>query len=97
VAGEVLVDRVVDDLVDQVVEASAVIGVPDVHAGPLPDALQAFEDADAARIVIRLGSVRTDSRIGHYSVLLGRWVSYHIQPGLGRPYATPFRRVNWLL
>ena len=35
VAGQRLVDRVVDDLEDHVVQAGAVIGVADVHAGAL--------------------------------------------------------------
>ena len=44
-AGHRLVDGVVDDLVNQVVEA-ALIGGADVHAGPPPDCLQTFEDLD---------------------------------------------------
>jgi hypothetical protein len=42
-AGEVLVDRVVDHLVDEVMKPGAVIGVTDVHAGALANALEAFE------------------------------------------------------
>ena len=45
VARERLVDRVVDDLVDQVVEA-ADAGRADVHARPQPDRLEAFEHGD---------------------------------------------------
>ena len=43
VAGQRLVDRVVDDLVDQVVQA-ALTGGADVHAGPLADRLETLED-----------------------------------------------------
>jgi hypothetical protein len=45
-----LVDRVVDDLVDEVVEAARV-DAADVHRGPLPDRLQAFQDLDRFRVV----------------------------------------------
>ncbi len=44
VAGQRLVDRVVDDLEHQVVQAGAVGGVADVHAGALAHRLQAFQD-----------------------------------------------------
>ena len=53
VAREVLVDRVVDDLVDEVMQARAVIGVADVHAGALADAFEALQDADRAVVVRR--------------------------------------------
>ena len=48
---EGLVDRVVDDLVDQVVEARRTRGT-DVHPGPLAHGLQALENRDV------LGRVR---------------------------------------
>ena len=51
-AGERLVDGVVDDLVHHVVQAGAVIGVADVHAGALAHRLQALEDLDALLVVI---------------------------------------------
>ena len=47
-AGQRLVDRVVDDLEDQVVQA-ALGGVADVHAGALADRLETLEDLDLAR------------------------------------------------
>ena len=49
-AGERLVDGVVDDLVDEVVQA-AHAGRADVHAGPLADGLEALEDGDVLRVV----------------------------------------------
>ena len=52
VAGERLVDRVVDDLVDQVVQA-AHAGRADVHAGALAHGLEALEDGDVLGVVAR--------------------------------------------
>ena len=45
VAGQGLVDGVVDDLVDEVMQA-AFAGRADVHARTLTDGFQAFEDGD---------------------------------------------------
>ncbi len=45
VARHRLVHRVVDDLVDEVVQAAGT-GAADVHPGPLADGLQAFQDGD---------------------------------------------------
>ena len=42
VAGERFVDGVVDDFENHVVEAGAVIGVADVHSGPLSDRFEAL-------------------------------------------------------
>ena len=50
VAGQRLVDGVVDDLVDQVVQA-ALAGRADVHARPLAYRLEALEDGDGPRVV----------------------------------------------
>ena len=50
VAGERLVDGVVDDLVDEVVEA-ALAGRADVHAGPLANGLEALEHRDVRGLV----------------------------------------------
>ena len=49
--GQRLVDGVVDDLVDHVVQAGAVIGVADIHARPLAHRIEALQDLD------RLGAV----------------------------------------
>ena len=51
VAGHRLVDRVVDDLPDQVVQ-SGETGGPDVHAGPLADRIEPFEDLDVLGVVV---------------------------------------------
>ncbi len=73
VAGHRLVDRVVDDLDDQVVEA-ALIGAADVHPRPAAHRLQALEDLDVAGgvVVLRLAVFRR--------LLGGRCFSSHGPP-----------------
>jgi hypothetical protein len=51
VSGERFVYRVVDDLVDQVMEPRGAGGA-DVHRGALADRFEAFEDLDFVRTVI---------------------------------------------
>ena len=51
VASERLVDGIVHEFENHVVQAGAVIGVADVHAGPLPNRVKAFEDLDAFGVV----------------------------------------------
>ena len=46
-----LVDGVVDHLVDHVVQAGAVVGVADIHAGPLAHRVQTPQHLD------RIGSI----------------------------------------
>lgn len=56
--GKRLVDGVVDHFVDHVVQAGTVIGITDIHAGPLAHGIKTLEDLD------RIGSifgVRADS------------------------------------
>ena len=56
-AGKGLVDGVVDDLVDHVVEARAVVGVADIHAGTLADSVQPLQHLDGIGVVfLRYGS-----------------------------------------
>ena len=50
-----LVDGVVDDFVDEVVQPR-LAGRPDVHRGPLPHGLEAFEDLDLVGAVVAAGS-----------------------------------------
>ena len=50
--GERFVDGVVDDLVDHVMEARAVIGVADIHARPLAHGVEALEHLDRFSVVI---------------------------------------------
>ena len=46
-----LVDGVVDQLEDHVVETGDVVGIADVHPGPLPDGLQALQELDGVGCV----------------------------------------------
>ncbi len=57
VARQRLVNAVVDDLVDHVVEAGAVVGVADVHAGALAHGVEALQDLDrfGAIVTVALG------------------------------------------
>ena len=67
VAGEGLVDRVVDDLPHQVVQA-ALAGGADVHAGALADRLEPLEDGDRAGVVglpVALGDHDLGDRVEH--------------------------------
>ena len=50
-SGQRLVDRVVDDLVDEVVQPGRA-GGPDVHRRALPHRLEAFEDLDLVGAVV---------------------------------------------
>ena len=54
VAGQRLVDRVVDHLEHHVVQPGAVLRVADVHARTLAHGLQPLEDLDAAGAVVAL-------------------------------------------
>ena len=47
---EMFVDRIVDDFINQVMQA-AFVRVADVHTRPLPDRFQAFELVDLRRVV----------------------------------------------
>jgi hypothetical protein len=62
--GQGLVDRVVHHLVDHVVETGAVVGVPDVHTGPLADRLEPLENLDALFVVL-VRCKRRGRRHGH--------------------------------
>ncbi len=53
VARERFVDRVVDDLVDHVMQARAVVGVADIHARPLAHGVEALQDLDRLRVIVR--------------------------------------------
>ncbi len=62
-AGQRLVDRVVDDLVDHVMQARAVVGIADIHARPLADRVQALENLDGiGAVVVGLGA---EGGVGH--------------------------------
>ena len=52
-AGQRLVDRVVHHLVDHVVQAGAVLGIANIHAGALAHRLEAAQDPDGLGAVLR--------------------------------------------
>ena len=45
-AGQRLVDGIVDHLIDHMVKARSVIGVADIHAGPLAHGVEAAQNLD---------------------------------------------------
>ena len=47
-----LIDAVINQLKDHMVQARAIVGVADVHSGPLPDRVQALQNFNTGRIVI---------------------------------------------
>ena len=54
IAGERLVDRVVDDLVNHVMQAGAVIGVADIHPRPLAHRVEPAQHLDRLLVVARI-------------------------------------------
>ena len=72
VAGERLVDRVVDDLVDHVVQAGAVIGVADIHARPLAHGVEAAQHLDRLRVVGRILAIAAPLPFGQRAVIGSR-------------------------
>ncbi len=64
VAGKRLVDGVVDDLVDHVVQAGAVVGVADIHARPLAHGVEALQNPDRFRTIFdRNGMLSVGDRL----------------------------------
>ena len=64
IARERFIDRIVHHFVDHVMEAGAVIGIADVHAGALADGVEALQDFDGFRVIsggLRRGCGRFDS------------------------------------
>ena len=51
-AGQRLVDGIVDHLIDHVMQARAVIGVADIHAGALAHRIEALEHLDGIGVVV---------------------------------------------
>ncbi|GAA6132303.1 hypothetical protein NBRC116187_26630 [Halopseudomonas sabulinigri] len=47
VPGEGFIDRVIDDFKDHMVEAGAIVRIPNIHTGSLTDCIKAFKDLDA--------------------------------------------------
>ena len=64
VTGQALIDRIVDDLIDHVVQARSVIRIANIHAGTLANRVEALEDFD--RVSAIFGRFRDgDGRVGH--------------------------------
>ena len=61
VAGDGLVDRVVDDFVDEMMQTIGT-GGPDVHRRALADRVEAFENLDRAGVVAHAGDVPVRNR-----------------------------------
>ena len=81
VAGQGLVDRVVDNLVDEVVQP-ALTGGTDVHAGALPDRFKPFEDSDVrgSIIMIHSGVLVRHVSVAPQSVRIGTSVVRCLRP-----------------
>ena len=71
VSGQDLVDRVVDDLVDHVVQARAVVGVADVHAGALAHGVEPLEHLDGVLAIVISAVALGGRRIAHVGTVLG--------------------------
>jgi hypothetical protein len=71
VAGQRLVDRVVDDLEHEMVQTGPVGGVADVHARALAHRLEPFEDLDAAFAVGGTDRGRLARHIGRDAAVFG--------------------------
>ena len=57
IAGERFVDRVVDDLVDHMMQAGTVVGVADIHARPLAHRVEPAQHLDRLRVVGRIFAI----------------------------------------
>ena len=68
VAGKRFVDRIIHDLVDEVVQA-AWTGGTDVHTRAFPDSFQTFENLDLVRAVIRIHMCHFINIHGYFSFL----------------------------
>ena len=93
VAREGLVDRVVDDLVDQVVKAT-LTGRADVHAGPLANRLEPLQHRDVGGLVARPRSRRPPSFL---DAALARAILLFARPVLVAKKVLLVRLSVWLL
>ena len=73
-----LVDGVVDDFIDHVMQARAVIGVADIHARALAHGVEAFQNPNQFRAILD-----GRSRLGVGKLLPGRFV--HERPSKSVP------------
>ena len=101
--GHSLVDGVVDDLVDEVVEA-ALVGGADVHAGPAADGLEPLEDLDLLGGVGRtrgavagvLAPAVFRLAVGRETVATGGGLALAAALGLGPGHVPSLGALAWL-
>src|SRR5581483_2904237 len=79
VPGKRLVDRVIDDFIDQMVQ-TALAGVADVHPGPFSDGFKAFENFDVIGVVF---GILRGFLLGHFHLALILFFSCNLRE-LGR-------------
>ena len=93
IARQRLVDRIVDDLVDHVVQAGAVVGVADIHAGALAHRFEAAQHLDRIGVVVLAVAIAGGTiAIGIRSVLAHRLVperGFSSPRSIRRPRAEP--------
>ena len=84
-AGQRLVDRVVHDLVDEVVKTPCA-GGPDVHAGTLAHRLETLEDGDVLRVIAPIARLAVTARPrGFTAVFVLLRVPRQTLPSVARP------------
>ena len=64
-AGQRLVDGVVDDLIDHVMQAGAVVGIADIHARPLADGIETLQNLDGIGAIFGFRAIGAFSLIAH--------------------------------
>ena len=86
VTGKRLVDRIVHNLIDEVVQAARPRGA-DVHARALPDSLQPLENLNLVRTVIRIYmSHFIDIHLCAHYPFLSAWLPLYIVYHIHRPF-----------
>ncbi len=89
VAGHPLVDAVVDDLVDEVVQA-AVVGAADVHAGAAAHGLQPLQHLDVGGVIRAVHGARAGKLINHALALVP--TRFRLPPATGSAAADPLHQ-----
>jgi hypothetical protein len=64
-SGEALIDRIIDNFINHVMQAGAVICIANIHPRAFTHSVQSFEDFDAIRPIFRACVWRILSGIGH--------------------------------
>src|SRR5215469_7804316 len=96
-AGKRLVDGVIDDLVDHVMQARAVVGIANVHARPLAHGIKPLEHLDRFSVVIgRCGKLFAD-RFSHVWAFESPTKNMCESPKLVHQKGDPYRTKGALL